>query len=98
MEVIESGMTSVYQPPDVIIMKPLKVAVKKADGKYRNEIAGNFLPDEDTKVTREKLTLMILEAHDYINSENMDNSYIRRAFNLCGLNPHATEENIRELS
>ena len=96
MEFIESGMTSVYQPPDVVVMKPLKVAVRKAYGKYRNEIAGNFLPGGAIKVTREKLTQMILEAYDYINSENMDNPYIRRAFNLCGLNPYATEENIRE--
>ena len=58
MEFIES----VYQPPDVFIMKPLKVAVKKAYGKYRNENAG-----EAIKVTRAKLTLMILEAHNYSN-------------------------------
>lgn len=89
---IEAGMTSIYQPPDVVINKPLKDKMKKMYGKYRNEIASNFVPGEMIQISREKLTDLILEAYTQINEENMGNMYIRRAFDLCGLNPYADEK------
>ena len=92
---VEAGMTSIYQPPDVVINKPLKDTMKKIYGKFRNEIAPSFAPGETIQVSREKLTDLILETYAQINEENMQNMYIRRAFDLCGLNPYADKECIQ---
>ena len=93
---IEAGMTSIYQPPDVVINKPLKDALKKAYGNFRNEIAKDFVPGEHIGISREKLTDFILESYDKINDKNLSNPYIRRAFDLCGLNPYADDSTIEK--
>ena len=69
-----------------------KNALKKAYGNFRNEIAKDFVPGEHIGISREKLTDFILESYDKINDENLSNPYIRRAFDLCGLNPYSTIE------
>ena len=93
---IEAGMTSVYQPPDVVVNKPLKHALKKAYGNYRNEIATDFEPGKRIEISRERLTNLILESYAKINDENLSNPYIRRAFDLCGLNPYSDKTTIEK--
>ena len=92
---MESGMTSIYQPPDVVVIKPLKDMIKSMYGEYRNQITGTFIPGATIEISREKLTNIILDAYAKINDENMDKMYIRRAFDLCGLNPYADEASIK---
>ena len=69
--------------------------MKKTYRKCRNEIVHSFAPGEKIKILREKLTDLILEAYAQINEENMTNMHIRRAFDLCGLNPYADENCIQ---
>ena len=89
-------MTSVYQPPDVVVTKPLKDALKKAYGNYRNEIATDFEPGKRIDILRERLTDLILESYAKINDKNLSNPYIRRAFDLCGLNPYSDKTTIEK--
>ena len=86
---VEAGMTSIYQPPDVVINKPLKVTMKMTYGKYRNEIAQTFTPGETIQILREKLTNLILEAYA------QRDMYIQQGFDLCGLNPYADKKCIQ---
>ena len=59
---IEAGMTSVYQPPDVVVNKHLKDALKKAYGNYRNETATDFEPGKHIdKTTIEKTFIANLD-------------------------------------
>lgn len=93
---VEAGMTSIYQPPDVVVNKPLKDVIKRAYGEYRNQIAGTFIPGAKIEMSREKLTNIISDAYAKINDDNMENMYIRRAFDLCVLNPYAGENSIKK--
>ena len=86
-EFIEAGMTSIYQPPDVVINKPLKDAIKRQYENHRNDIATTFTPGQEIVISRNMLTNFILGAYEEINDENMTNPFIRRSFELCGLNP-----------
>ena len=64
---IEASMTSVYQPPDVVVNKPLKDVLKKAYGNYRNETATDFEPGKHIEISREQLTNLILESYANIS-------------------------------
>ena len=92
---VEARITSMCQPPNVVINKPLKDTIKKTYGKCRNEIAQTFTPSETIQMSREKLTNLILEACTQINEENMRNMHVQRGFDLCSLNPHADEKCIQ---
>jgi DDE superfamily endonuclease len=91
-QLIEAGMTSIYQPPDVVINKPLKDAIKRQYETHRNEIANTFVPGAEIKISREMLAQFIINAYEHINDENMSHCYIRQAFDLCGLNPYVKDE------
>jgi len=93
---VEAGMTSIYSPPDVVVNKPFKDALKKKYGKYRNELSSNFVPGAPIVMSREKVTDLILEAYGNINDSNMKNMHIRRGFDMCGLNPYADDESVEE--
>ena len=54
------------------------------------------MPGEHIGISQEKLTDFILESYDKINDENLSNPYIRRAFDLCGLNPYADDSTIEK--
>ena len=92
---VEAGMISIYQLPHAMIKKLLKDTMKKTYGKYRKEIAHSFAPSETIKILHKELTNLILEAYAQIKKENITNMHIRRAFDLCGLNPYADENCIQ---
>jgi hypothetical protein len=48
---IDAGMTSIYQPPDVVTIKPLKQAIKWQYENYCNEIAHTFVPGAEIKIS-----------------------------------------------
>jgi hypothetical protein len=73
---IEAGMTSIYQPPDVGINKQVKDAIKRQYETHQNEIANTFIPGAEIKIAHEMLTQFIINAYVHINDENMSHCYI----------------------
>jgi hypothetical protein len=91
-QLIEAGMTSIYQPPDVVIKKPQKDAIKWQYETHRNEITNTFVPGAEIKISCEMLTQFIINAYEHINNGNMSHCYICQAFDLCGLNSYVKDE------
>ena len=60
---VEAGITSIYQPPDIVFNKPLKDTMKKTYRKYRNEIVYSFASGKTIKISYAKLNNLILEAY-----------------------------------
>ena len=89
LDYIDPCLTSIYQPCDVVINKPLK---KKMQGFYQEYI--HYLksqPGDKIHVSREKLAEMLVKSFEWINDQNMPHAYIRDSFLLCGLNQYVEE-------
>jgi len=85
VDFVDAGLTSIYQPPDVSINKPLKQHVRKRYEKLVAMLA--FSPGSKITVSRKQLVDIVEESYRDINRENFKNPYIRDSFELCGLNP-----------
>ena len=87
---MDAGLTSVYQPPDVVINKPLKKAIRL---QYEQLMANRFEerkyePGKAVAVSREELVEIVEDAYHYINMANITGEkFIRNSFDMCGLNP-----------
>jgi hypothetical protein len=84
-------MTSSYQPPDLVINKPLKNSIKRQYKMYRNEIANTFVPGAEIKISRNILTQVILNEYEQTNHDNMSHCYLHNSFDICGLNPYVND-------
>ena len=92
IEWIDKGLTSVYQPGDIMINKPLKDHIRSA---YCNHITStvvdDFQPGQKIQISRKKLVQFIEEACAKINSEQGCSRSIYKSFKTCGLNPFSTD-------
>jgi hypothetical protein len=90
VEFIDAGLTSVHQPPDVVVNKPLKVEIRS---QYEDMIASRarnirFIPGELVMVSRKELVSIVEHAYKTIKNQNKSGkTFIRDSFELCGLNP-----------
>jgi OTU-like cysteine protease/DDE superfamily endonuclease len=98
VEFVDAGMTVVYQPPDVVINKPLKAAVRL---QYEALMAArgraqNFIPGGNVSVSREELVKIVECAYKSINEHNRlaGKDYIRRSFEMCGLDPWVNDDHV----
>jgi DDE superfamily endonuclease len=89
LEWIDRGLTSIYQPGDILINKPLKQSIRSRHDQYVADIVrGNgFRPGQHVKVSRDKLLEFIKGAFEDINRTNRGTLAIYNAFGDCGLNP-----------
>jgi hypothetical protein len=78
----------------VVINKPLK---KQIRAKYERLMmdrykVSRFVPGAAIAVSREELVQIVEDAYYSVNVENSSgNPYIRKAFDICGLNPWCTD-------
>jgi len=94
---VDPCLTSVYQPPDVAINKPLKQKIRAL---YQQHLSGLICSSESTKlkagqkvgVSRENLVDFLVKAFDKINFHNRRNRYIAKVFRQCGLDPWAKND------
>jgi len=86
VETVDAGLTSIYQPPDVVVNKPLKVQIRR---KYEDLISkrGKFVPGKRQEISKEELVQIVEESYHEINSRNRTDQYIKNAFEMFGLNP-----------
>lgn len=89
LEWIDKSLTSIYQPGDITVNKPLKDNIKRHHAAYLQSIAASddFRPGQKLPVSRLKLLEMIEGAFDDINIKNLSNFSIFQTFAMCGLNP-----------
>ena len=106
VDFVDPGLTSVYQPPDVVLNKPLKKAIRS---KYEKLMANRFdeqkyQPGKAVAVSREELVGIVEDAYHSINmANNTGEKFIRNSFDMCGLNPwsndlHAYHKYLESLS
>ena len=90
LDYIDPCLTSIYQPCDVVINKPLK---QKMGGFYQESIHYlNSKPGNKIHVSREKPVEIIVKSFEWINSQQMSQTYIRDSFIWCGLNPYVEDQ------
>jgi len=88
IEWIDKGLTSVYQPGDIAINKPLKDRIRESYHQHLSVIAGeDFQAGQKIKISRETLLGFIEKAFRSINSEQKRTKSIYKSFCMCGLNP-----------
>ena len=96
VEFIDECLTSIYQPCDVTINKPLKA---KVCHHYYTHIQGlNTKPGEKIVITRELLMKFIVSSFNEINNEQMHNRSIAESFNTCGVNPYSCNKNLKSFT
>ena len=86
-EWVDKGLTSIYQPGDIAINKPLKDYIRRAYHQFLTEKLGAVVPGQTLKISREELTLMVETAFNKINDEQKRKMSIYQSFKLCGLSP-----------
>lgn len=106
VDFVDAGLTSVHQPPDVVIKKPLKKAICS---QYEQLMANRFeeekyKPRKAVAVSCEEIVEIVEDAYHSINMvNNTDDKFIRNSFDMCGLNPwsndmHAYHKHLGSLS
>ena len=85
VETVDEGLTSIYQPPDVVVNKPLKIQIRR---KYEDLISkrGTFVPGKYQEISKEELFQIVEESYQEINSRNKTDQYIKNDLEMCGLN------------
>ena len=88
VELIDPCLTSVYQPPDVAMIKDFKLKVRILYQNYINKLSKTSLkPGDKVALSRETLVEMIVKAIDEINLINKKTRRIAQAFRQCGVDP-----------
>ena len=87
IDYVDPCLTSIYQPPDVSMNKPLKHRLKSLYTQHVREVSSEFKAGDKVTVTREKLISMIEQVYDDINDGQKKTRGIAKSFDQCGLNP-----------
>lgn len=88
LEWVDKGLTSVYQPGDISINKPLKSYVREAYHDHvTKELERSVRAGVTLKISRAKLLEFIEMACKRINDNQKISMSIYKSFKMCGLNP-----------
>ena len=93
VEFVDPCLTSIYQPPDVVMNAPLKRLVRQQYHDHVHRIlqdeshSSEFKPGDKVTISRETLIDFVEKAYEDINNENIKKRWIAESFNKCGLNP-----------
>ena len=104
VEFVDPCLTSVYQPPDVVMNAPLKRLIRQQYHDYVNQLlrdppSGVALKAGDKfVVSREALLIIgfVENAYQNINAENVKKRWIAESFDRCGLNPWNGDQQFRK--
>lgn len=88
LEWVDKGLTSVYQPGDISVNKPLKTYVREAYHDHvTKELGSSVRAGVTLKVSRAKLLEFTETACKRINANQKVSMSIYKSFKMCGLNP-----------
>ena len=102
VEFVDQCLTSIYQPPDVVMNRPLKRFIRSQYHDYVNQLlkkpaTGSPLRAGDpVAIPRETLIGFIESAYNKINVDNRKRRWIAESFNRCGLNPWTSDIEFKE--
>jgi hypothetical protein len=88
MDFVDSCLTGIYQPCDVVVMRVIKRIICR---KYHEMLGkridnGSIAPGDTLRITREDVTRWMEEAVEEVNEEQADKDfYISNTFQKCGL-------------
>jgi hypothetical protein len=85
LELVDEGLTTIVQAPDVAVNKVFKSSVKKQFHTYRS--GSPIKIGQKVSVSRKTMVQFILDAISDINHQHNVVQLIRDAFIRCGLNP-----------
>lgn len=85
IDYIDGCLTSVYQPCDVVVNKPLKTKIRSEYYKKLSQTTSK--PGDKVVISREDCVGFIERAIEEVNDEQNYTPYISSAFALCGLDP-----------
>jgi hypothetical protein len=91
IEFIDPCLTSIFQPPDVVMNAPLKKKIRREYQQHVRKIAisdEGLNPGDVVNVTRTDLVKFVENAFDEINLENRKSRAIAKSFLQCGLDPY----------
>ena len=94
IEFIDPCLTSIYQPPDVVMNAPLKKKIRKAYQEHVRSISFSETRLKAGKVvdiSRKQLVEFVERAFTEINLKNKKNRAIRKSFAQCGHYPDSTK-------
>lgn len=86
---ITENLTSVYSPPDLIVIKNIKANLRRNYDRVLVEKRKKL--GETVRVSREEVVSMAISAFNEVNDANEFDPYVRRGFDACGLNPFAKD-------
>ena len=83
---VTENLTSVYSPFDLVVIKNLKANIRK---QYDRVLVNKRKKlGEKSDVSREEVVSMVTSSFEEMNKVNEMDPYIRRGFDMCGLNPY----------
>jgi hypothetical protein len=88
---IPEGLTSLIQPADIAMNRPIKAAMRRMYSEYVCSEQVELSNSGNVKVTRERLVSWAEHVFDVLNEESKQEKKITHAFNKCGLNPKEPE-------
>ena len=99
VDFIEPNLTSVYQPPDVFFNKPFKQSLRKKYNEYVSFLSskGKLKPGDNVPISREVLIDFISTSFQEANSKYKENRDISRSFEICGLNPFCSHDDLFQM-
>ena len=104
IEFVDPCLTSVYQPPDVVMNAPLKKSIRTQyhdhvrrliDRTNITETNESLKAGSTVKISRETLVKFVENSTDDINRENRTDRWIAASFDKCGLNPWRDDAKFR---
>jgi hypothetical protein len=89
VEFIDRGLTSIHQPGDITVNRPLKSYVRRRHARFITELVQSptFQAGQQVAVSRDKFLEFIEGAFKDVNQQNLSTSSIRDTFAMCGVNP-----------
>ena len=98
MGFIDPSLTSIYQPPDVVIIAIIKRLIRQA---YHAKITeyvdnGTLIPGDIAKITREDVVDFLEKAYNTINKQQEKERSLAAGFEKCGLNFRASSQRLFE--
>lgn len=102
VEFVCQCLSSIYQPPDEAMNRPLKRFIRSQYHDYVNQLlkkpaTGSPLRAGDpVAISRETLIGFIESAYNKINVDNRKRRWIAESFNQCGLNPWKSDIQFKE--
>ena len=102
IEFVDPCLTSVYQPPDVVMNAPLKKSIRTQYHDHvrllieSTETNESLTAGSTVKISRETLVNFVENSTDDINRENRTDRWIATSFDKCGLNPRRDDTKFLE--